>query len=113
MLPGRPDFATSVPQLAAIARAHAGAYCRFGAGIAPAAPPAPLAVYERYLFALLSRHCALARTVRAFQLLRGRCPDSEAGATGVLSSDVAWLAATLRDGRIGFHRTWPAQLAAF
>src|SRR5438309_2305974 len=113
MLRGRPDFATSVPQLAAIARAHAEAYCRFGAGIAPADPPAPHAVYERYLFALLSRHCALSRTVRAFQLVRGRCPGSEAGATGELSSDVTCLAAALRDGRIGFHRTWPAQIAAF
>ena len=26
---------------------------------------------------------------------------------------MAWLAAALRDGRIGFHRTWPAQIAAF
>jgi endonuclease III len=103
-------FVTSVPQLAAIARAHAEAYCRFGAGIAPAVPPAPHAVYERYLFALLSRHCALARTVRAFQLLRGRCTDSEAE---VNLLDVTCLAAALRDGRIGFHRTWPAQIAAF
>ena len=106
-------FATSVAQLAAIARAHAEAYCRFGAGIAPAAPPAPHAVYERYLFALLSRHCALSRTVRAFQLLRGRCPGCRAEATGEVTGDVAWLAAALRDGRIGFHRTWPAQIAAF
>src|SRR5437667_11835368 len=103
-------FATSVAQLAAIARAHAEAYCRFGAGIAPAAPPAPHAVYERYLFALLSRHCALTRTVRAFQLLRGPCPDVEAEVNLV---EVKCLATALRDGRIGFHRTWPPQIAAF
>ena len=108
-----PGFAVSVPQLAAIARAHAEAYRRFGAGIAPAAPPTPPAVYERYLFALLSRHCALTRTVRAFQLLRGRCLGSEAGVDGDVSSDMTWLAAALRDGRIGFHRTWPPQIAAF
>jgi endonuclease III len=105
-----PCFAASVPQLTAIARAHAEAYGRFGAGIAPAVPLAPHAVYDRYLFALLSRHCALARTVRAFQLLRGRSPDAEAG---VNLLDVTGLAAALRDGRIGFHHTWPAQIAAF
>jgi endonuclease III len=110
MLRGLPGLATSVPQLAAIARAHAEEYRRFGAGIAPAAPPAPHAVYERYLFALLSRHCALERTVRAFQLLRGRCPDVEAE---VNLLDVTCLAAALREGRIGFHRTWPVQIAAF
>jgi endonuclease III len=103
-------FATSVPQLAAIVRAHAEAYCRFGAEIAPAAPLAPRAVYERYLFALLSRHCALTRTVRAFQLLRRCSPDSEAE---INLLDVTELAAALRERRIGFHRTWPPQIAAF
>lgn len=102
MLRGQPGLATSVPQLAAIVREHAEAYRRFGAGIAPPALPAPHAVYERYLFALLSRHCALARTVRAFQILR-RCDHA----------DAAQLAGILRTARIGYHNTWPAQIAAF
>src|SRR5207245_8317159 len=64
--------------LVALVRSHADDYRRFAASIAPPPPPAPQAIYERYLFALLSRHCALTRTVRAFQLLRGRChPDPE------------------------------------
>lgn len=89
-------------RLAAIARAHAEPYRRFGAAIAPGAPPAPEAVFERYLFALLSRHCALGRTVRAFRLLR----DQDL-------SDAPLLAERLRSGRIGYHNTWPPQIAAF
>lgn len=95
-------LAPSVPRLAGIVRAHAEAYRCFGAAIAPAAPPAPPTVFERYLFALLSRHCALARTVRAFRLLRDHDP-----------SDAAQLAERLRSGRIGYHNTWPSQIAAF
>jgi hypothetical protein len=85
--------------LVAIVREHAASYTRFIAGIAP---PAAAAVYERYLFALLSRHCALSRTVRAFGLLRGRYhtePDA--------------LGAVLRDERIGYYNTWAPQIAAF
>jgi thermostable 8-oxoguanine DNA glycosylase len=93
---------TSVPQLAEIVRGHSAAYFRFAEKIAPASPPTLLAVYERYLFALLSRHCALTRTVRAFQLLRG-----------CYQTDAARLAESLRTGRIGFHNTWPMQIAAF
>jgi endonuclease III len=99
---GKACLDNSVPQLIAIARAHAEAYCRFGAEIAPALPAAPHAVYERYLFALLSRHCALARTVRAFRLLRGQ-----------YRSDAAWLTAALRTDRIGYHNLWATQIAAF
>jgi hypothetical protein len=102
--------AASVPQLVAIVRGHAEAYCGFGAAIAPADPPAPQAVYDRYLFALLSRHCALSRTVRAFGLLREHCSDS---AAAIKLIDAAWLAATLHEGRIGFYCTWPPQIAAF
>jgi hypothetical protein len=91
-----------MPQLERIVRAHAEPYRRFGARIAPPMPLSPRAVYERYLFAILSRHCALTRTVRAFQLLRGE-----------YRSDAAWLAEALRGDRIGFHNTWPAQIAAF
>src|SRR5205814_1766286 len=95
------DLAILEP-LVAIVREHADAYSRFIAGIAPAAPPEAGAVYERYLFALLSRHCALSRTVRAFRLLRGRYqPEPDA------------LAAVLRDERIGYHNTWAPQIAAF
>ena len=90
----------STPQLAGIVRGHAALYRRFGAAIAPAPPPAPCAAYERYLFALLSRHCALVRTVRAFQFLRGR-----------YRSDAAEIGALLRSGRIGYQNTWPAQIA--
>jgi endonuclease III len=93
---------TAVTQLVAIVQEHAEHYRRFGAAIAPAVPVAPRDVYERYLFALLSRHCALERTIRAFRLLRG---DYRA--------DAAWLAAALRAGRIGFHNTWAPQIAAF
>jgi thermostable 8-oxoguanine DNA glycosylase len=92
----------SVPQWVAIVRGHAERYRRFGAAIAPAMPVAAGAVYERYLFALLSRHCALARTVRAFRLLRGH-----------YRSDVAWLTAALRTHRIGYHNVWATQIAAF
>lgn len=92
----------SVSQLVAIVRGHAEPYRRFGAEIAPAVPAAPHAVYERYLFALLSRHCALARTVRAFRLLRGH-----------YRSDVAWLTAALRTHRIGYHNVWATQIATF
>jgi hypothetical protein len=97
-----PPPAGSLTGLAAVVRAHATAYRLFGAAIAPALPPAPEAVYERYLFALLSRHCALGRTVRAFQLLRGQD-----------GADPERVAAVLRSGRIGYHNTWPAHLAAF
>ena len=93
---------SSVPQLAGVVREHAAAYFRFGAGIAPASPFPPFAGYERYLFALLSRHCELTRTVRAFQFLRGR-----------YQSDAAQLEEVLRIGRIGYYNTWPAQIAAF
>jgi thermostable 8-oxoguanine DNA glycosylase len=93
---------TSAPQLAGVVRGHAAAYGRFGAEIAPASPPTTLAVYERYLFAFLSRHCALTRTVRAFQSLRG-----------CYQSDAAQLEEVLRTGRIGYHNTWPVQIAAF
>lgn len=89
-------------RLAAVVREHAAAYSHFIAGIAPPAPPEPGPVYERYLFALLSRHCALRRTVRAFELLRGRF-QTEADA----------LAAVLRDERIGYYNTWAPQIAAF
>jgi endonuclease III len=88
--------------LVAIVRGHAHAYRCFIARIAPVPPPEAAAVYERYLFALLSRHCALSRTVRAFELLRGRYqtePDA--------------LAAVLRDERIGYYNTWAPQIAAF
>jgi endonuclease III len=88
--------------LVGIVREHADTYRQFIAGIAPAAPPQTGAVYERYLFALLSRHTALNRTIRAFEFLRGRYqtePDA--------------LAAVLRDERIGYYNTWAPQIAAF
>jgi endonuclease III len=88
-------------QWVGIVRAHAEEYRHFVTGIAPVTPGVA-EVYERYLFALLSRHCELGRTVRAFGWLRGR-----------YQADVEAIAATLRDGRIGFYNTWPPQIAAF
>src|SRR5205809_4358581 len=85
----------------AIVRTHAETYRRLVAGIAPAKLQGE-AVYERYLFALLSRHCELGRTVRAFRLLCGRYQE-----------DAEPIAAALREGRIGFYNTWAPQIAGF
>jgi hypothetical protein len=99
-LPG--EILSGIEALVTLVRSHGEAYRRFVAGIAPRLPFSPGPVYERYLFALLSRHCELSRTVRAFRLLRGRChTDAEA------------VAEILRDGRIGFYNTWAPQIAAF
>src|SRR5437899_4359447 len=91
-----------IEPLAVTVRLHAEEYRRFAAAIAPPAPPAAEAVFERYLFALLSRHCELGRTVRAFRLLRGH-----------YHADAGPITALLRGGRIGFYNTWAPQIAAF